>query len=239
MADLASDPTLIHALLGHGPRSLGGLEAELLMYSGQYLLHYRDPRGHERYQLMTPDAVQVALSGMNSDSGWLPPGVVRCGHTPQGPFALYWQPPARHSIAVLLDGDPAPALLTVPLPGLVLAGLGTDYWIWALPQPDFDPQAPLSHMPLPNIYSDGRICWGNNPLPPASAAAMPQVWQLFLQAPFNNHIVAGRTRTADLDIRRLLQQLHQSAANAFPTAELLPLNYGGTTAGQLQRILTL
>ncbi len=68
---------------------------------------------------------------------------------------------------------------------------------------------------------------------------MLQVWQLFLLAPFTDHIVAGRTRTKTLDIRRLLQQLHQSGAPDFPIEELLPLNYGLTTASRIQRIFQL
>ena len=231
-----TDPTLIAALLGQGPRTLGGLQAELLFYQGQYLFHYQE-QGGDHFKLLTPDAVRLALSGGEQDSGWLPPGLLRCGHTPRGPFAVLWQPPARRTIALITADDPRPRTLTVALPGLLLAGLATRYWVWALPDPQFSAGAPLYHAPLPNVYPDGAICWGGNRVPPATPAALPAVWQLFLTAPFNGHIAAGHTRDPHADVRVLLQQLATAEVPAFPTPELVPLRGGDTAQQMLERIL--
>jgi len=233
-----TDPTLIAALLGQGPRTLGGLQAELLMYQGQYLFHYQD-QGGDHYKLLTPDAVRLALSGGEQDSGWLPPEVLRCGRTPHGPFSVCWYPPAPRTIA-LIPGDTRRAItLTVPLPGLILAGLATRYWVWALPAATFSPTAPLYHAPLPNVYLDGAICWGGNLVPAATPDALPAVWQLFLTAPFNGHIAGGHTRDGHSDVRVLLQRLATDAAPTFPTADLVPLHGGTTAQHMLERILAL
>ena len=234
-----TDRTLIAALLGQGPRTLGGLQAELLMYAGQYVFHYQE-QGGDHYKLLTPDAVRLALSGDEHDSGWLPPEVRRCGRTPRGPFSVSWYPPAPRTIALIAGPDPQPRTLTVPLPGLVLAGLATRYWVWALPNPQFSAGAPLYHAPLPNVYPDGAICWGGNVVPPATPDALPAVWTLFLTAPFNGHIAGGHTRDGYRDVRVLLQRLAADAAPMFPTADLVPLSGGLTTTHHLlERILAL
>ncbi|MDQ2810206.1 MAG: prokaryotic E2 ligase family D protein [Chloroflexota bacterium] len=236
---MATNPThaaLITALLTPGPRALGALEAELLMYEGQYLFHYRQ-NAADHYKLLTADTVAVAFTGLGHDSGWLPPGLVRSGVTAGGPFAVLFQPPAIHTLPIILGDNGAPQALTIPLPGLVLAGHETNWYIWAVQEAVFTPTALVYATPLPNVYPDGGICWGENPVPPVGPGTMQAALDLFLHSPFNSHIAGGRIQTAQRDVRPFLRKLARAKATTFPATELLPFNSHPTIDRALERIL--
>jgi hypothetical protein len=197
---------LVRALLTSAPRPLVELEAELLMYAGQYLYHYRDETGRERWKPVTGAALRTAFSGQPIDSGWLPPGVVRAGEGPAGPFAVFWQPPAIHllQMEVSAPSGSRTEALRLPLPGLVFLGVGTTYWCWATPQDEFSPAATAYQVPLPNVYPDGRICWGQNTPPPALPTTLAGVSALFLGSLFNGDLVGQKCKAFPNDVRGYL-----------------------------------
>lgn len=80
---------------------------------------YREQRNHQEYQgghrgkrtlttirtkILTPGVVRTAITDEPTDSGYLPLGVIRCGTTIRGEFAIAFYPPSRYTLSLL----PAP-----------------------------------------------------------------------------------------------------------------------------------
>ena len=148
----------------------------------------------------------IRLRNEDIDTGWLSPGVVRCAETMKGTMALSYRPPARATI--LLDGRRGKTQeLVLPLPGLVMIGLESKYYLWAVKGTDFHPAAPLFNAPLPNINTDASICFGSNKLPRATGQSMAKVWELFWASPFSDHAVQGKSLANLKDIRPAIRAL--------------------------------
>jgi hypothetical protein len=235
-------------------RTLLNVKARLLILDGQILLHYRtqaEPTAAQQsaryvppplthYKFVSPQSVWQAFNRVGVDSGWLPPGIVRCGVTVGGlPWAVKFVPPARHTLNLYLPDAPPPppppeaGLLTpetpqlgklqiiagVPLPGMVLMGVGSQYRIWAVGKSNsqfktgqFDPEAFIHAAPLPNVYDDGQICWGNGRPPVADGQGVGRAWAMFIGSDFTNHLVENKSRQHPKDIRFLLAELAVSTA---------------------------
>jgi hypothetical protein len=106
--------------------------------------------------------------------------------------------------------------------GIVFMLCGDICYIWATKQKTFEPEAPIYHVPLPNIYGDGRICMGveNNLSNYAEGIErLSKAWQMFMTAPFNNHLVDSKSNTHPEDIREKLIQLQKS--NRYPINDLV------------------
>jgi hypothetical protein len=236
---------LVGALLQSAPRPLVDLDAELLMYAGQYLLHYKESgrsygstRDTEHYKLLTPAALKAAFASCPTDSGWLPPGIVRWGEAVSGQYVVMWVQPGKHTISLQeLDEVPPEGeqkslardrMIEVVLPGMVLAGQGTEWYLWACCSTEFDPKAKLYAAPLPNVGAGGKICWGENKAPRASASGALEAFGLFMNSPFNDHDCNGKSKgmAAMLpphrrdDIRALLFLLAEEKAPEYPVEDL-------------------
>lgn len=242
--------TLVAAMLSPAPRKLLELEAELLMYRGQYLLHYKEGV-RERFKLLTPTALRAAFNGQPVDSGWLPPGTVRWGEGARGKFVARWMPPAVHRLLIEVDvQEPAKKRrknkgkrtqveeVRVPLPGLVMLGVAHTYSIWAVPGSSFDGASPVFHAPLSNVYENGGICWGSAQPPEVSVETFGQACALFFSSTFNDHLMGRRCRSFPNDVRVHLLQLASSGATEYPEGELLPYEhrYAGT-AGTISEVV--
>jgi hypothetical protein len=179
--DLVADPL-------HG---LKQVDAAILISKGRYFYKRRldtHPPTY-RYKCLSPDALRVAFNIQTIDSGWIAPGVVRCGSSTQGSWAAQFIPPARH----VLDLDQA-GKVSVPLPGLLLMGLETTYWLCATATQAFDPTAHCYYAPLSNVYDSLKLCWGTNMPPIATAQTIAKAWDLFITSPFNEHLSYGKSR---------------------------------------------
>ncbi len=221
---LALTPDLLAAYLTQlAPSAPAGPALRLALWAdGQIVIHY-EVAGVGYQKPISLAALRHACLQLPTDSGWLPPRLVRTGETAAGPFAVLWIPPAVHPL--VLAGDPTPA--RVPLPGLVLCGLGAIYRVWATAGPTFAPDALLAHAPLPNVYADGRICWGANQPPLAAPAALPTAARLFLaETPFTNAAANDKSRAAPRAIRPQLRALAAAGAAAYPLDDLLPVLAG-------------
>ncbi|MFN4967432.1 MAG: hypothetical protein ACK5HI_08865, partial [Pseudanabaena sp.] len=107
--------------------------------------------------------------------------------------------------------------------GMVLMLCGDTCYIWATKQKTFAANAPIYHVPLPNIYGDGRICMGveNNLSNYAEGIdRLAKAWEMFMTAPFNNHLANGKSHSHPEDIREKLIQLQNS--NRYPINDLVP-----------------
>ena len=200
-------------------------EAALLFLKGQYALRYHDDRKGTLIKMLSPESVRSAFSRIPLDSGWLPPAVRRCGHTRAGAYAVMFISPGRHTLRLAntwKERFPGSRTLNldVPLPGLVFAGLGPRYYVWASagePSPD----APLYQAPLPNVHDDGLICYGDNHPPTAGPLSLEAAWRLFIKTPFNDHLRGGPSKRYPDDVREQLLGLAEAAAAAYPVDDLV------------------
>lgn len=179
----------------------------------------------EEYKFLSPQSVAAAFRNMPFDSGWLPTGVLRCGSTSQGPFALLSIPAGIHKIEIQRPRSNNVAILRVPLPGLLMFGHGKSYAIWAVKDERPTPTSPIFLAPLPNVFENGGICWGANKPPRPSASTIGAAFDLFISSPFTSHAANGKTRSHQDDVRGLLRSLH--GKKKFPAGELI--DYRGET----------
>jgi hypothetical protein len=232
----------------------------LYLLEGQYLYGQQTEDGSLRYKFVSAASVRLAFSQEPVDSGWLPPEVRRWGYTPSGQWAVMFVPPARHRLWLVSeivlpppqpgeeDGPPSgeqasvprqsetgPLALEVALPGLVFAGVGQHYYLWAVKEVEFLPEGWAYHAPLPNVYPDGRICWGSNRVEPVTPQTLRAAWQLFISSPFNQHLAGGKSRRYPENILAGLERLAASSPKtrrrAYPLRDLQPLTTGWQREG--------
>jgi PRTRC genetic system protein B len=227
---------LVAALLSQAPRPLVDLDAELLMFAGQYLLHYKATDRYgvrsesgEHFKLLSSAALKAAFASSPTDSGWLPPGIVRWGENTQGEYVVFWSEPGVYTITLQGLGEPVEdRVVEVALPGLLLVGQGVDWCVWAIAGEVFDPRAELYSAPLPNVGAGGRICWGDNKAPKATPKGAIEAFVLFMSTPFNDHDVKDKSKQRPLDVREFLFDLVDHGIREYPVGDLRPLylDYG-------------
>lgn len=194
--------------------------ASLHVLYDQFLFEW-GPNDARRQMWVSPQAVEEAFSGAGFDTGWIAPGVLRWGRGLSGEWVVAYRPPELCQITLVGDRMPS-GPVRVPLPGLVLFGLGTAWHVWAVKSRGrFDPRAKAYTVPTPNVGAGGAICFGENTPPVATAASVPAAWSAFLETPFNDHDVVGRCKSEPDDVRALLLSLARSRAKTFPGEELL------------------
>src|SRR5262249_51620441 len=124
MEDIAEDAYL-------APAAAVDAEAAIYFVNGQYLFHARGDKDKvETIKYLSPALVKQAFMLQSIDSGWLSPETLRFGTCKKGDYVISFHPPARHRLSIWNeDGLTAPTY-TVPLPGLVFAGLDNNWYIW-------------------------------------------------------------------------------------------------------------
>jgi hypothetical protein len=177
----------------------------------------------ERLKAISTAVLREAIIEEPQDSGWLPHGLARFGTRGAVSWFVRWLAPMR--VDLVLEGSASHTFqtVTVPLPGLVLCGDATTYAVWATHETSFSPQARAYHAPLPNVNPNGKLCFGSVPVPAVAWDTIDLAWQRFLAAPFNDHVIAGRSRAFPTDIRRQLRKLSARHATRYPLADLRPL----------------
>lgn len=211
---------LLKDLLSPPPRKLMHIDAELLIVRGQYVFHYQDDHGQDQFKFLSEASVRLAFNEQEVDSGYLPHNVIRWGVNTKGTWLLQWIPPGKHT--VLLEGPTMPKdPVSLPLPGLIFAGLGTSYYVWAVKESQYSPHLPLYHAPLPNLHPNGGVCFGTNHPEPASAETFEKAWNLFITSPFNGDLTEGKSSRHMRDIRQQLCAVRKK--HTYPTSDLRPL----------------
>jgi hypothetical protein len=194
----------------------------LFLKGGHYCFQYRDA-GKETYKFLSPETVRAAFQHEQIDSGWIPSGVQRLGICKQGQWFVQFIPPARRTFTFTnLTEDGEPIALTIPMMGLVFMLCGDSCYVWATNFKIFNAEAPIYHVPLPNIYGDGRICMGNENSFSSQLEGiekLAEAWQMFMNAPFSNHLVNDKSTSHPQDIRLKLLKLQKS--NRYPIADLV------------------
>ncbi len=214
-----SPAALLRLLIEHAEYDLA-----LLFTKGQYILYQRVGR-ELRVKVISPATLRAAFVEEPVDSGWLSPDIVRCGSGPAGAFVVKYVPAGRTSLQFSTQGRQTARACVVPLPPLVFAGVNApfngahaSYYVWAIGGSQFDPKAPLYHAPLPNVYGDGRICFGSNAVPEVGRQSVDKAWQLFITSPFTGEVVSGKSRLHPQDVRNLLLTLE--GAERYPVEDL-------------------
>lgn len=232
----AVESALIRDFLATCPEEAKRIDAAIYISeaTGHYLYQRRtstEPLTY-RYKCISPDTLRIAFDNTSIDSGWISPGVVRCGTSIGGRWAVLVIPPAHHTIDLSYAGK-----ITIPLPALALIGLERTYWICAIAGEVFDPSALCYHAPLPNVYDSLKICWGSNTPAIASPQTLPQAWNDFITSPFSNHLIHGKStsKKCQFDICKQLIALHQNRTKRYPSKTLVPLDQDPTT---LDRLIT-
>lgn len=200
------------------------LAALFFLDSGHYLFR-RVEDGKETSKFVTSVDVAAAFSMKEIDTGWLPPGIVRCGQNAKGPWFVYSTPGQKVRIILekaAINGDDIGLL--VPAPRLVLLGCGNSYWLAAMMTKHFDPDAGIYEAPFPNVYLGGSICWGSSIPPKAQPENARQVWDLFFESHFNGDLKEEKSRAFPRDIRSQLAGLDGRQARTYPSADLCPMN---------------
>jgi hypothetical protein len=170
---------------------------------GQFLFSMTNIEGGQIERFVSNAAVREAFSGIPIDSGWLRPEVARWGDGTHGEWAVAFIPPGVHELEITNEANEANPLerLHVPLPGLVWLGIGTQYYVWAVKTAKLEPYHEIYRAPLPNVYLDGKICWGLVRPPRATARTLFDAWELFIKSTFNNHLASGKSYTERDDVR--------------------------------------
>jgi PRTRC genetic system protein B len=200
-------------------------QGALLFLDGQFALRYEENQ-RTVVKLVSPASVRAAFNHIPIDSGWMPDAVRRWGHTSRGEYVVLCFPPQRYHLHLVNDfGDHRSGRkiveVEIPLPALVFVGHGQAYFVWALAQKDFAPDAGVCHAPLPNVSLDGSICYGDNHPPAASIGTMMSAWQMFIGSPFNGHLASGKSRAFPNDVRGQLLRLTERRARRYPSGDLL------------------
>lgn len=219
------------AQFGSGELEAGGV---LYFLDGQYLLRYREGLAWTS-KFLTSEDLEAAFTRTEPDTGWTPAGVVRQGRRRSGPFFVYSAPEQKIEVR-LADGEPA---VRLAIPRTVLLGIGGGYFLWALKSKHFSPGEEAWRAPFPNVYSDGRICWGNFAPPEALAQNARPVWELFFGSPFNAHLAIKKAKSEEhqRDVRTLLRETAERGAGRFPGGELVQED-GRVSIGRLiERVL--
>ena len=206
------------------------IDASLNFVGDQLLFKWRRLDGTECGKFIAPSAARAAFSHVPIDTGWIKPGVTRWGMNHNGEWTVIFIPPSVHK---LILNPKAKRPISAPLPGLVFLHQEHNSHVWAISEPEFSPEAIVHYAPLPNVGSDGRICFGSNSISGLNTMA---TWTLFIGSPFNNHSANGKSKLEPTDVRNLLKQL--SGKKEYPVNDLvLPARYDQKTVDRAIRDL--
>lgn len=208
--------------------------------NGQYLFCMTNLEGALVERFISDAAVREAFAKVPVDSSWMPPNVARWGDGQKGEWAICYFEPGEHMLEITNDGQGVPyalARLSVPLPGLVFFGNGTQYNVWAVKTAKLDPFQEIYRCPLPNVYQDGSICWGHIKPPRMTARTILEAWKLFIMSTFNNHLANGKSKRSRDDVRRTLNDMARSPRPAsYPVKDLIrQVDVTGVTLDQAIR----
>ena len=210
---------VLREVIAKAPRNLDNLDAELLFIDRHYIFHYLEGNRHV-YKSLTSDVLHSAFKNEPTDTDWLPKSVIRHGNSISGNWVVCFFPRQRYNLQINEEQ------LSVPLPSFILMGIGSSYFVWTVKKNLFEPNLSLYHTPLPNVMSDGRICWGNVFPPLVSLSNIESTWFKFISSTFNQDYTQGKSRKYNNIVERLQllnQKLKGSSRCRYPISDLVPV----------------
>jgi len=212
------------------PISADETAALLFICGDQYLFRYRARDGGIVHKFVSPAAVRAAFAEETIDTNWLPSHARRWGIARQGEWIVITFPPQKHRFTFAREsGGEKMITLDLPMPALAFFGYGQRYYLWAFKDAELKGDTALFAAPLPNVDSNGAICFGSNPMPKASAKTIEEAWRIFLASPFTNHATNGKSRKFPDDVRQQLMQLAEGRRRRYSIADLVSLNRNANT----------
>ena len=191
-------------------------KAALYFLEGQYLFRYKDQDEGIISKYVTPEDLAAAFTMKESDSGWMPAGVVRSGTNKNGKWYVYSAPAQKAEI--IIDPDEK---LTFPIPRTVLLGVGNKNYLWVIKSKYFDPEAEAFYAPFPNVYCDAEICWGNSQREKSSVQIARETWNLFFSSRFNKDYSDGKSEKNKKNIVEVLREISSSSMKKYPEYDLV------------------
>lgn len=201
----------------------------LYFFEGQLLYETRSATGRVSRKCISPHDARLAFVNQPIDSGWLHPATIRLGTNNQGNWILQRYAPREYHLLlsepVTLPGAAHPcSRLTVPLPGFLFLGCHTQYFIWAYRKWNGE-KTKLYHAPLPNVWTNGNICFGSAAIPETSAETIDKAWELMWSSAFNHDLATEKSKAHPGDIYEQLIAVHQAHSLhsiTYPNQDLMP-----------------
>lgn len=214
-----------------------GAKAALFFLEGHYQLNYRTGDGSiEKTKFLSPAQIGKAFSAREKyDSGWIRANILRFAEEkktfkilsflPAGKRRIFITDPRSADERETTEASTADPILEldVPLPTLLLVGLGQKYLLWATLDETINENTKICYAPFPNLDSSGSICFGGNVAPECRLDTIETVWRLILDSPFNNHQTANRTKSHPEDARKLLLAIN--GKKTFPAKAVINTEY--------------
>lgn len=200
----------------------------LKVYPFGVLMQRKTPQGCQEY-LIDPAQLAIQLAAtVRLDTGLLSPNTLYIAQ--EGVHKLVIEHRPRQKTALFLEGSDA--ALVIPLPDLVLfrrmaeKGL-PEYRVFAVKGRPADLKARLFHAPLPNIYDDGRVCWGSVQQLQAqqfTGSMLDEDWKILLGTRFGSHSVNRKSRSHSSDIRQKYIDMEKRKVRIYPKTDLIATN---------------
>jgi PRTRC genetic system protein B len=203
----------------------------LIFLDGQYVFRYCE-NGRTYWKLLSSSSVSSAFRHEPIDSGWLSKNIVRHGICAAGKWWVRFSSASIYNLYFHMD-DNTLQKIAVPLPSLIFFGINQRYFIWAVKTKEFDKDAILYHVPLPNINLQGEICFGNNAL----TQDIEKDWQLFLESAFNDHNVDQKSHRYGSDVRAMLFSLADKKARKYPLNDLQSFHHAITVDYKIHSLI--
>jgi len=199
-------PNLMQEVLRPPPHSLETAVAELIFLRDGQLVFCSREHGVHTAKFLDPEDVKRAFFPIVSDSGWLPPDLVRWGHGNGKEWAVLFKPAQIYQLT-LSAPQQGQQVIKVPLPSAVLLLFDHSMWVWAVKTPIFQPGAPAFYMPLPNVSQSGLVCFGANKHPPASLQTANSIWETWSSGAFTGESCTNKSKLYPDDVRIQLRAL--------------------------------
>lgn len=172
--------------------------------------HDRSGAPAATYPVQSAD-VAAAFNEFGASTGLLPANTLFwqsvAGQTRIG----IWLPPKKRILPVATGHGLQ--YWTIPLPGFIFVGQARTYFIYAALKRPGRSSDRLYRCPLPNVYTDGRICAGNVAFPVCAGDTIDRAAAQFFESEFNHDLVGG-------DLLKFLRSLQGEAE--FPSGRLQP-----------------
>ncbi len=216
-------------------------KAALYFLEGHYQLNYQTGKV-AKTKFLTPSQIAKAFAVKDVfDSGWIQRNVLRFALLAKKTSKILSVLPAGKQKILITDprladereveaADTSETILEleVPLPTLLLVGIGQSYYLWATPDKVATEESKISPAPFPNLDNSGKICFGSNLAPECRLETIESVWQMIFDSPFNNHQSQNRCPTHKKDVRKLWLELKDK--KTFPKNALIKTEH---TVGEL------
>jgi hypothetical protein len=193
--------------------------AELIFLKDGQLVFCSRENGVHTAKFLKPEDVKRCFYSVVSDSGWLPPDLVRWGHSNGKEWVVLFKPAQLYNLSLSRSHLPQQAI-RVPLPSVVALAFNHTLYVWAVKTTTFKPNAQVFYMPLPNVANSGLVCFGANTPPPTSIQTANSLWETWINGAFTGEACSGKSKLYEEDVRLQLQSLE--GKTKYPKPDLVP-----------------